>query len=212
MQLPSVPLNMTVSVQSPLAIFVSWNLPGDTGLGPSVTPSRVLTDFLLDMLALPASSAILDFGSASSYLLGGFSTSFSVSGLVKGYFYYFRLRAQNSAGSGNWTSVLFERGVDIPFGVQSIAARCVSPLSINVSWVAPIDTGLGLGQPSRLFLNGGYLIEIANSTAFVSPTNIFISGNVTSWRLSGLIKGQLYFFRICSRNSAGILCYFQFPC
>jgi hypothetical protein len=202
--LPSVPPNFQVLVLSPLSILVNWSTPIDTGLGPSVVPPRNLTNYRVEQLSLSSAAAEpYDFSAASSRVLGGQTTLLSVTALIKGYFYYFRVRAQNSAGIGNWTAVLYERGVDLPFPVQGLVSACIKPFTINVTWVAPSDTGLGAWQPSRLFSADGYLLELSLTATFTATTPLYIAGNETTWILTGLVKGQRYFFRIRSRNSAG---------
>jgi hypothetical protein len=194
-----------VLVRSPLAILVNWSAPLDTGLGPSVVPPRSLTSYRLEQLSLAAAAPgpDPDFAPASATVLGGLTRSLSVGPLVKGRFYYFRVRAHNSAGPGNWTAVQSERGVDLPLPVQGLSAACFRPLAINVSWVAPADTGLGPGQPSRLFAAGGYLLEVSLNASFAAATADLLAGNETTRILTGLAKGQPYYFRVRARNSAG---------
>jgi predicted phage tail protein len=201
--LPSVPLNVRPIVQSPLAITFNWSAPADTGLGPSVTPARPLTVYLLQLLTQTSASESPDLSAGAAHTLSGITTTFRITGLVEGYFYYFRVRAVNSAGLGNWSTPVFERGVQLPNAVQAVSARCVLPFTINVSWVQPLNTGLGPGQANRLFEVGGYLLEVALVANFSAPAAILVNGNETSRVLSGLIKGQRYFYRIRARNSAG---------
>ncbi len=198
-----MPPGFQVLVLTPLSILVNWSTPLDTGLGPSVVPARSLTSYRLEQLSLSSAAASPDFSSASGSVLSGLTRSLSVIALIKGYFYYFRVRAHNSAGPGNWTAVLYERGVDLPFPVPSIGAACIRPFTINVTWVAPTDTGLGAGQPSRLFAVGGFLLEVALTASFTTPTAVYIAGNETTWILTDLTKGQRYYFRMRARNSAG---------
>lgn len=205
MQLPSAPPDVLAVVKSPLAITCNWSVPSDTGLGPYVLPPRPLISYRLQFLTLASESPgpSPDFTAAASYLFGGSITSFSVTGLVKGYFYYFRVRSENSAGLSNWSIIVYERGVDLPDAVQAISANCVQPFTIKVTWSLPVDTGLGVNTTSRLFAVGGFLLEIALSAAFSVPAALYIGGNETSRTLSGLNKGQVYFYRITARNSAG---------
>ena len=201
--LPFPPLNFTAFVRYPFHINLSWALPVDTGFYQS-DAGRLLGYFLQQ-------SEQADFRNFSEVKIGSalvFSCTISA-GLVKGKTYYFRLKTENVVGFSLLVNAS-EQCIDVP-STLAAEASISGPLQINVSWVQPVDTGLGIGIfPARPLR--GYTLEIVvtptppNFPADFSTTNftLFFSENVRFYLMQNLLKGQTYFARVRASNDAGL--------
>jgi hypothetical protein len=206
---PGAPRNFSVKVDSPLEIKLSWAIPADTGMGETSATPRGLTGYELRVASSSASVELTDLNLTdtvfSATALQPSVTNYVLSGLQKGFRYYFQVIALNSAGAGVGTEYLRDRGITKPLRVTNVVAYVPSPLSIYVSWNINNDTGLGPGLlPDQLLSSGGIYVDVSrNSSHFTNSSQVFLTGTSTSYMFTGLVKGAHYFFRVFSRNRAG---------
>ena len=91
---PRVPTSVSAAFQAPGTIRVSFTPPTSTG-------GSAVTDYDVEYSTDPA------FAAGSGTFFEGSTTTtnyLDVTGLTYGVVYYFRVKAQNSVGSGNWSS------------------------------------------------------------------------------------------------------------
>jgi hypothetical protein len=78
-----------------------------------------------------------------------------MSSLIKGNTYYAQICASNSAGAGAYSTAAFKQAVTKPSAPTLLTVTPNAPLQIVVTWLAPTDTGLGVGV-APAFLLGDY--------------------------------------------------------
>ena len=198
--LPSEAFNVSVNITSPLKIGVVWELPSDTG---TVNRNRPLTAFRLEIIQ--SATELSSWTTATTTLALALSTtSYLHENLLKGYWYYFRLVATNDAGEGNPSPFAFERGLTVPARPTGLSVTIIGPLAFFVSWIAPTDTGLGIGVvPSRLLEDEAFLLEASTDSAFTSPVQYVLSNATFTYTFTGLTKAQRYYYRAFASNIAG---------
>jgi len=120
-------------------------------------------------------------------------TAFSISGLNESQTYYWRVRAHNTAGWGNWASI------------RNFETSCTNP-GIPVA-SAPNDNAANLGLPVSFNWNDvsgatQYDIQIDDASNFSTP---IISTTVTlsEYIANGLDDNQRYYWRIRAGNDCG---------
>lgn len=165
------------------------------------------------MLITVAQSETSGFDAATGNLLETPSTpkalSRIVTGLNKGTRYYYRIYTENVAGRSTGFAAVNEQAITVP-NPPTISAEITGELAVTFAWVAPTDTGLGLGvTPQRPIT--GYVLQVTEEPTppSASPTfsSIYASYSegisATTRTLSGLVKGKTYFARILASNDAG---------
>lgn len=122
------------------------------------------------------------------------NTSVQLDDLLNDVVYYWRVRAANTEGYSAWSAVWNFSTVQIPPSVPVLLTPVneitgVSPIT-NLSWNA--STGAT-----------SYLIQVSEFSDF---STIFIdAGNITttSYQITGLSNGRIYYWRVLASNKAG---------
>ena len=83
---------------------------------------------------------------------------------------------------------------DAPAALTATAANA----EVTLSWTAPANNG------GAAITN--YMIEHSVNVDFSSPTTVPTTAAATSYTVSGLTNGTLYYFRVAAVNSAGYRC------
>ncbi len=163
-------------------VAVSWTAPGVDG-------GNAITGYTVEYSADAG-------GSWSTFASGVAAQSVTVTGLVNGSGYVFRVSATNEAGTGPWSevsaSVTPYTVPDAPTDVSGVAGAG----EVAVSWTAPgVDGGSAIT---------GYKVEYSSddgkswTTAVADTASADVAHTVT-----GLTNGTGYVFRVSATNAAG---------
>ena len=123
------------------------------------------------------------------------STSESATGLLSGTMYYWRVRARNSSGSGDWSSSSFTTLVPPP-SVPTLSSPANSATGVSISPTLSWGT-----TPSA----DSYHVQVADDSRFRSNDIKFEDSNVVglSVQVSGLSPSTTYYWRVSAKNSGG---------
>ena len=132
------------------------------------------------------------------------ATSYTVSGLTNGTLYYFRVAAVNAAGTAAYYPGMGDAAVSatpatVPAAPSALLATAANA-AVTLSWDAPVNDG---GAAIT-----GYMIEHSLMVDFSSPTTATTMNDATSYTVSGLTNGTLYYFRVAAVNAAGTSAYY----
>ncbi len=169
---PGVPLNVTAT---PIVggVMVSWEPPADDG-GALITGYRVLI--------IPTGQTVI---------LDGDKTTLTIHELDTAELYQFQVNAINSIGTGQGSQLTAGVNPLEPIGApQNVAATLgTEPLSVDVAWEAPTDTGSG---PLT-----GFVITSDPAVG----TGIEVGPEQASATFEGLSPNTAYRFRVMARNA-----------
>jgi len=206
--IPSAPVNLTVSISGPLQISLLWMIPTDTGRGVGVVPARYLTSYVVDIVftsnpSLPGQPNFTTPG--LSFILTVNTTSKVLNNLGHATMIFVRVHATNDAGNGNYTDIVSQYVVDKPSTSSLTELVASSVMALSVRWIEPADFGTGVGNVWPLT---SFKLQIALDSIFsVSNVNLTIAPNVTSLVISesttSLIAGLLYYVRVIAVNLVG---------
>jgi hypothetical protein len=121
-------------------------------------------------------------------------TNTSITGLISGTTYYYRLRAYDAVG----TSVLNSNRIKVttlgvPVAPEALDATFISQTSFTANWNSITNVE-------------GYLLDVATDdtfTSFVAGYDNADVGNVTSVEVTGLTASTVYYYRVRAYNSYG---------
>ena len=193
---PSVPLNLTVDWMGPMRLFVEWTLPIDTGNGPRHPFPRALIAVDLDIDA--TSAAFTNVLRTISLSANTINYTIAAPDLVQGTKYYFRVRANNSAGFSPLSNVDGRTAIALPTAPRNLQAVVTSPLEITLTWDTPSNTG-GIGQTWPLL---NYTIYMAINVTHQGES-LVLRANVNSHVEVQLTKAVRYYYRVFAINQAG---------
>src|ERR1019366_6323494 len=126
--------------------------------------------------------------------LAGNAAAYSNTGLTAGTLYYYRVRAQNAAGTSAYSNTASATALSLPAAPSALAATAVSSTGINLTWTNNSPTAAAM------------LVE--NSTNNVTFTQIAsLAGNAAAYSNTGLTAGTLYYYRVRAQNAAGTSAY-----
>lgn len=177
---PSAPTGLSATASSASAIGLTWSAPSDNG-GASITS--------YDVQRAANSSFTSGLVTVSTT-----SRSYSFAGLSTGTTYYFRVRARNSVGAGDWSTTDSATTWETPSAPTSLSTSSPTTSSITVGYAAPL-------------FNGGtavteYQVQRATNSEFTSGV-VTITDAGSPTLVSGLTPATIYFFRVRARNAVG---------
>lgn len=175
---PGVPTSLAATAHANSAATLDWVPPTDNG-GSSIILYSI--EYATDS----AFTAPSEFTTASTFI--------NITGLTPGTLYYWRVRAKNSVGYGDWSATISAHQDTTP-GAPTALAVTPSTDTSSVTWTAPSDNG---GTAIT-----GYELQYATDSAFTSPTSQ-TGGTTTSASVVSLLPGTLYYWRVRGINGQG---------
>jgi len=164
-------------------VILTWAAPASDG-------ASAITDYTVQFSA--------NGGTTWTTFTDGVSatTSATVTGLVNGTAYVFRVRATNAIGPSEWSPISdsvkpgIVPGIPTGFAVVSVGAT-----QVQLGWNAP---GI-LGSPALT----DYVVETSSNGG--STWTVFNDGvrSTTGATVTGLVSGTSYLFRVKARNEIG---------
>ena len=109
-----------------------------------------------------------------------------------------RVLATNAVGRGQWSQWGSKVVAAPPGPPTAVGASVAGPLSINVTWVSPVDRGLGVGLAYPVT---GYAV-ICVLSAGGGSRYVEVGGDRLSAIVGGMDKGVSYGCRVRARNDA----------
>jgi len=182
-------------------VFLSWEIPDNTGQGANdqVEP---ITEYKLYMSDSPFvyndSNAIL----LQTGMTRNFTITFPQKRITP---YYFMVQAANQLGyhpdNKTFSSFVSEYAVDVPTSPLNLSARVVGTRLIELTWVTPVDTGVG--DNSRPLVK--FLLQQSTESNFNTIQSTFELGPLlTTYFIEVPTSGpNFFYFRIAADNEVG---------
>ena len=160
---------------------MTWTAPGSDG-GSSITGYNV-------------SYATSPNFTGATVVHGGTGTSLVVNRLVNGSTYYFRVTAVNRVGEGQRSNEVKAIPVGVP-GAPTGLTAAAGDGQVTLSWTAPGSGGAPIS---------GYNVYQGTSPdgEAVTPVNRASLVTATSYKVTGLVNGSTYYFRVTAVNRVG---------
>jgi fibronectin type 3 domain-containing protein len=177
---PGAPAGLTATPGN-AQVTLSWAAPASTG-GSPVTSYDIYTGTTAD-------------SSGGAPLATVTGTAVTVTGLVNGTTYYFKVTALNRVGEGA-AAQMPAIPVTVPGAPTGLHAT-PGNARVTLSWTAPASTG---GLPIS-----GYIIYAGTSPD--GETGALVNGSrvtATSYTVTGLTNGTTYYFKVAAINAAGL--------
>ena len=169
-------------------------------LNGTVSPNELATTAVFEW---GTDSSLATYTSSPVQSLGAGTTSVaitaSLSGLIPGTTYYFRVAATNSAGTSKGLIVSFSTVAQPP----TVSTAAATSITINSATLNGTVNPNGLSVSDAHFEYGTDSNLATFNTTSVQPLSAGFAGQPITASLSGLIPGTTYYFRVAATNSAG---------
>jgi hypothetical protein len=171
---PAAPANLTASAGSASSIDLSWT-------NHEANANTIVMERSLDNVSF-----------AQIATLSPTATSYSDAGLPLNSIYYYRMQAQNAAGSSLYSNVATGATTQTPPGVPSnLQAVTASTTAINLSWT----NAAGGGATAVLVERSADNITFAQIASLAASAMVYVD--------SGLTVNTLYYYRVRAHNTQG---------
>lgn len=181
---PNPPTNLSATTISNNQINLSWTAPVNSTLdqvnGYKIEISSHCSGSFGDLVANTTTTSI----------------TYSNTGLVEGICYAYKVSAINPVGIGSPSNTVYATTWTAPNSPPSLTANAISSSQINLSWIAPTNTG---GTSVT-----GYMIQKRDSCADNFSTLVANTSNTsTTYSNTGLVNGTCYQYRVFAHNAVG---------
>ena len=178
--LPSAPLDLAIASYGLNQVGLSWTIPATNG-------GDTITDYVIEYSSSSGSTWATFTDPVSSI------RSTTVTDLVSGASYIFRVSARNSAGTGDPSVVSAAVRPGVPTAPCCITEMLVGPQYVALRWGAPTSDG---GSAVTNYVVEYTIDDGVSWTTWSEPT-----GNGTNRTITGLLDGVPHKFRISARNA-----------
>ena len=178
--LPSAPLDLAIASYGLNQVGLSWTIPATNG-------GATITDYLIEYSSSSGSTWTTFIDLVTS------SRSATVTDLVSGSSYIFRVSARNSAGTGDPSVVSAVVRPGVPTAPCCITEVLIGPQYVALRWGAPASDG---GSTVTNYVVEYTIDDGVSWTTWSEPT-----GNGTNRTITGLTDGVPHKFRISARNA-----------
>lgn len=180
MSAAAAPSGLTATAVSTSRINLAWtdNSADESGFRIERAP---------DAAGVPGTFALI----AS---VGANVTTYGNTGLATGTQYWYRVRAYNAVGNSTYSNIAGTMTMRIPPAPSNVQGVAASPNMIDVTWNDNSDNETSFRLERALDTNGA-----PGSFALVAT----LGANVTTYRVTGLIGGTTYWYRVRAQNSIG---------
>ena len=185
---PGPPGTPSVTTCQSTQVPLTWSAPVSNG-------GSAVTDY------------VVEYSTSATFVGGGTvfadgtsaSTTATVSSLINGTPYYFRVAATNAVGTGSYSGIsLVATPATVPNAPTSVSGTSNASGQSSVSWVAPSGAGTGGNGPPFTFT-----VQYSTSATFASAVTTFGTTSSSPLTVNGLTNGTTYYFRVKATNCAG---------
>jgi subtilisin family serine protease len=180
--LPSAPLDLAIASYGLNQVGLSWTIPATNG-------GDTITDYVIEYSSNSGSTWTTFTDLVTSL------RSATVTDLVNGVSYIFRVSARNSAGTGDPSVVSAAVSPGLPTAPCCITEMLVGPQYVALRWGAPTFDG---GSAVTNYVIEYTINDGVSWTTWSEPT-----GNGINRTITGLTDGVPHKFRISARNAIG---------
>jgi subtilisin family serine protease len=180
--LPSAPLDLAIASYGLNQVGLSWTIPATNG-------GDTITDYVIEYSSNSGSTWTTFTDLVTSL------RSATVTDLVNGVSYIFRVSARNSAGTGDPSVVSAAVSPGLPTAPCCITEMLVGPQYVALRWGAPTFDG---GSAVTNYVIEYTINDGVSWTTWSEPT-----GNGINRTITGLTDGVSHKFRISARNAIG---------
>jgi phosphodiesterase/alkaline phosphatase D-like protein len=173
---PPAPVLNDATAITTTSFTASWNATsGATGYRIDVSTNAGFTSFV---------------PSHNDKLVPASPTTLTVSGLVAGTTYYYRVRAENTGGTSDTNGVT--EVVTLPVAPVATAASGIGPLAFTANW------GTVSGATH-------YFLDVSTDNSFATFVGGFDNFEVTGLTtgITGLVENTAYYYRVRAANASG---------
>ena len=178
--LPSAPLDLAIASYGLNQVGLSWTIPATNG-------GDTISDYVVEYSSTSGSTWTTFTDLVTSL------RSATVTDLVSGVSYIFRVSARNSAGTGDPSVVSAVVSPGVPTAPCCITEMLVGPQYVALRWGAPTFDG---GSTVTNYVVEYTIDDGVSWTTWSEPT-----GNGTHRTITGLTDGVPHKFRISARNA-----------
>ena len=195
--LPGAPAITSITPEDS-KLVVNWSAPADTGYYDAAVGEISGYTVYWD------TSSGVSKSSANKQTTGAAATSYEISGLSNNQIYHVIVTATTGAGEGNASTAV--SGTPVPDdalpGAPTITGIVPGYEKLVISWSAPTDKGYFNGSEGVI---SGYTVywDTSSGVSTGSTTKQTVQDPATSYEISGLTNGQIYYVIVTAVTDAG---------